>query len=328
MTARSFAAVLTLVLAVPAGVRAADLDPYLPADTEFYLSVNVREILDSPLVKKNALPSLRDALGSVEEVNDVLKDLGFDPFKDLDRIIVASPSSGDNDRGLIVVRGTFDVKKFQDKAADAAQNNDDVLKIHKVPLGGGVTHEVYQVDVPGQDLTLYVTLAGNKTMLVSRGKDYVVNALKQVRAKKQPVLKNKAFQALVESMDAKQSLTVAVLGKSLGALEDLQILPKGVRDALASIEAIGGGVTVGKEMKLDLAVSTKNEQSARTVRDAVDKGVKLGLVGLALLGDDRKELSLLLEVMKTVKVSGKAKVVSLSAKLTADVLDDFFKKDE
>jgi len=121
---------------------------------------------------------------------------------------------------------------------------------------------------------------------------------------------------------------VAVLGKSLGALEDLEILPKGVRDALASIEAIGGGVTMGKEMKLDLAVSTKNEQSARTVRDAVDKGVKLGLVGLALLGDDRKELSLLLEVMKTVKVSGKAKVVSLSAKLTADVLEDFFKKDE
>ena len=68
-------------------------------------------------------------------------------------------------------------------------------------------------------------------------------------------------------------------------------MPQGLRDALAKIEVIGGGLTVGKEMKLDLAVSVKDEQSARSVRDALDKGVKLGLIGLALLGDDRKELS-------------------------------------
>ena len=180
-----------------------------------YLSVNVRQILDAPLIKKNALPALRDALDSVQEAGDVFKDLGFDPFKNLDRIIFASPSSTDTDRGLIIARGSFDVKKFQAKAADAAQNNDDVLKIHKVPLGGGVTHEVYQVDVPGQDLTLYVALASNRTLLASPGKDYVVDALKQVHLKKKPALKNKTFQAIVEKMDPKQSLTVAVLGKSL-----------------------------------------------------------------------------------------------------------------
>ena len=32
--------------------------------------------------------------------------------------------------------------------------------------------------------------------------------------------------------------------------------------------------------------------------------------------------------MKTIKVSGKAKVVTVSGRLTADVLEDFFKKDE
>jgi len=325
------ASVLVLTLGLtfaPGASRAADLDAYLPADTEFYLAANIRQILDSPLIKEIAVKPLRDAIGDAQDVNDVLKDLGFDPFKDLDRIIVAGPSSGEADRGLIVLHGAFDVKKFQDKAADAAQNNNDVLTIHKVPLGGGATHEVYQVDVPGQDMTLYVSLASNKTVLIARGKDYVVDALKQARLKKKPVLKNKAFQAIVEKMDAKQSVSLAVLGKTLGAFEDADGLPKPLRNALASIEVIGGGVTAGKEVKIELSVATKDEQNAAAVRTALDKGVKLGLVGLALLGDEHKGLNLLLEVMKTVKVTGKGKVVSVSGTLTADVLADFFKNDE
>jgi len=51
-------------------------------------------------------------------------------------------------------------------------------------------------------------------------------------------------------------------------------------------------------------------------------------VGLTLLAENRKELSLLLEVLKTIKISGKGKTVGFTARLTADVLDDFFKKDE
>jgi hypothetical protein len=184
------------------------------------------------------------------------------------------------------------------------------------------------VVVPGQDLTLFVALASNKVLLASPGKDYVVDALKQVRQKKKPALKNKAFQALVENMDPKQSVSLGVLGKTLTGIAGLELLPRKARDSVRSIEAIGGGLTVGKEMKLELAISTKDEGSARRVRESVDKGIKLGLVGLALLGDERKELNLLLEVMKTVKVTGKAKVVAVAGRLTADVLEDFFKKDD
>ena len=45
------------------------------------------------------------------------------------------------------------------------------------------------------------------------------------------------------------------------------------------------------------------------------------------MGEDSKGLGMLLEVVKTLKVSTKGKQVSVSGKLTADVLDDFFKKD-
>ena len=60
----------------------------------------------------------------------------------------------------------------------------------------------------------------------------------------------------------------------------------------------------------------------------MDKGVKFALVSLALLGDENKGINLLLEVMKTVKVSGRARVVSVTACLTSDAIEDLFKKDD
>jgi hypothetical protein len=321
-------AVLALVLAGPAAARAADLDPYLPADTESYLSVKVRQILDSPVFKKQLLVPARAAIKEAAggQLDEVLKDLGLDPFKDIDRLIIASPAAGDTDRGLVVLHGNYDAAKFKTKAEEAARDNPDVLKIHKVPLGGGASHVVYEVVVPNQDLSVYVSLANNKTILASPGKDYVVDALKQGRLRKKPALKNKDFQALLEKLDGKQSLSLAVLGKALaGAGSD--DVPKFMAQALKGIEAIGGGVTVSNEFKMEVLVATKDTEAARRMHNALDRGVKLALVGLSLLGDERKEMSLLLEVFKTVKVSSKGKVVGVSAKLTQDVIDDYFKKD-
>src|SRR6476469_4916313 len=70
---------------VPAPV---ELDPYLPADTETFVTVHLRQIIDSPLFKKYGLEPIRDALRSADEVNDVLKDLALDPFTDIDRVTI------------------------------------------------------------------------------------------------------------------------------------------------------------------------------------------------------------------------------------------------
>ena len=53
-------AVLAAGLAAPA--RAAEVDPLLPAETESVMFVNVRQVLDSDLVKKYALGQIKQAL--------------------------------------------------------------------------------------------------------------------------------------------------------------------------------------------------------------------------------------------------------------------------
>jgi len=321
------ALVLVLAVVAPGLGCAADIDPLLPGDTQSYLSINVKAILDAPLFKSQLLGPLKDLLGDTPEAKDILGDLGFDPLKDLDRVLFAMPGGPDTDRGLMVAHGRFDEAKFRKKADDAAQDNDEILKVHKVTLAPGVTHTVWEVILPGQDSSIWVALASNKVLLASPGKDYVVDALKQHRAKKKATLKNKEFQAVVEKLDARPTVSIAVLGKSLVAAVG-DALPQGVTDALDKIEAIGGSLTVTNEIKLELLVATKEARSAEAIRDTLDRGAKFGMIGLALLTEGRKDLSLLLEVVKTIKFSGKGKVVGVSAKLTADVLEDFFKKDD
>src|SRR5262249_47295568 len=105
------AALAVAALAAPA--RAADLDPYLPADTEVVVTVNVRQLLGSELLKKLGLDKAKEALKDLDQVKTVLDELGFDPFKDLDRLTVAGPGGTEQDRGLIIARGRFDPDKFK-----------------------------------------------------------------------------------------------------------------------------------------------------------------------------------------------------------------------
>lgn len=325
------AAIFVLALAGSAPARAVDLDPLLPADTEGYLSVNVRQIVDSPLFQKQLLAPLKKMLveSGGETVQGVLKELGVDPFKHIDRVTIASPSTSEPDRGLIIVQGTFDPAKFEAKGKDAAKNNAETLKLHAAPLGGGVKATIWEVALPQQqqETSLFVALPNPKTLVLSPGKDYVVDALKQhATGKTKGALKNKDIAALIEKMDARQSVSLAVLGKSLGKADN-EVVPKFLTEAFGKVEAIGGGLTIHDDVKLELLLASIDTEAAARMQKAGDKVLKAALVGLSLLGEERKELSLLLEVVKSIKISNRGRVVAVSGRLTQDLLEDFFKKD-
>lgn len=313
---------LFLGLLAYAGPSRAAIDPCTPADTAVYVAVDLRQFFDSDFFKDNIQDVAREVLGQLGDTESVLKELGLDPFQHIDRLVLAAPSAKENDRGLIIARGTFDAGKFQARADKLKKQNDESVTVEKVPLGGGVSHPVYQLDIAGPDLPLFVALLDGKTLLVSPGKDYVVDAIKAARALKKPALKNKELAALIERLEiSKQAMTLAVPGSALAGLE----IP-GFDEALGGIEAIGGGLTIGKELKLDLAVSGKSEENAREIRSMLDRGVKIATAGLALIGEDNKELTLAYEVLKSVKVIGKGKVVGVSAQMSAATFQDLFGK--
>lgn len=322
------AVVVVLALAWLAPARAADLDPLLPADTELYLTVNLRQIIDSPLFQKHLRAPVQKLLNEEagEAVQVVLKELGIDPFKDIDRLTIAVPSTTEPDRGLVILRGKFDPAKFEEKGKEAVKNKAETFKLHVAPLGGGAKANIWEVVVqPQQETSVFVAVAGPKTLVVSPGKDYVVDALKAHAAKAKGAVKNKDLAALIEKMDAKQSVSVAMLGKPLG-LGHHDLIPKLVTDYVGKIDAVGGGVTVNDDAKLELMLATPDAENAARIQKEADRALKLALVGLALT-EENKGLSLLLDVVKSIKITNRGRVVSVSAKLPEDVLEDFFRKD-
>jgi hypothetical protein len=308
---------LTLVfLAAP--VRAGEIDRYLPDDSEIVVSLNFRQILDSPLVKKFGLEQAQEALRSTEEASAILKDLGFDPFTDLDRVIVAGPGGTEQDRGLIIVHGRYALDKFTRKGEEAARDYPDNLKIHKVKAGG--ERLVYEVALP-DGMSLFVALADKTTLLASPGKDYVVDALKKSAVKGKPTLKNRDFQALLERMDDKQSLSLAAVGSALAK----GIPERKVQTELEKIEALGGGITISDDVKVQVVLSAKNADAARELNDTITQGLNQALGALALIAGANKELAPLLEVVKTIKSSAKDKTVTLKGEISADLIEKALK---
>src|SRR5262245_23171405 len=77
-------AAVVLLAAPPA--PAAELDKYLLDDTDFVLSMNVKQVLSSPAFTKHYQKQVEELL-KMEPVQRVLKDSGFDPLKDVDRLM-------------------------------------------------------------------------------------------------------------------------------------------------------------------------------------------------------------------------------------------------
>jgi hypothetical protein len=308
-----------------APVRAAALPRYLPEDSTMLITVNVRQILNSPLVQKIGLEPLKDLIAQSEDVSRILEDLGLDPFQDVDKITVASPGGDDEDRGLIIVDGRFDPAKFEAKGAQMLKDNPDLLVLHKLADGKGGWRHIYEVRLPDQDVPLFLAVANKGTVLASSGKDYVVDALRKEGKDVKVTLENKDFQALLEQLDDQKSVSLAFLGKSLTQSDTL---PDSVRAFFQDVEAIGGGASFGKDIELEVVVASKTAEDARRLNQSVNDALTQGIGLLALLATQDRQLMPVLDVVKTIRCSARGKTVTLKAQVPSDILENLFDPNE
>jgi len=318
-------AVVAALLTAPA--RAADLDRYLPPDTEVLVTWNIRQVLGSQLVKKNGLEQLRDLIKSQEEVESLLKELSLDPLKDIDKLLVAAPASGEQDKCLVIVHGRFNLDKFKARADKAAKDNKDIFKIHQVKDGQGGQHTVYEFAVPvqGNNQPFFAGFASRTTLLAAPSKDYLIDGLKAKDATKVR-LKNKAFQDLLTHMDDQQSVSFATVGEALTKSPLAELGP--VKDFLPKISAAAGGITLTGGIKMEFTLSTKQAADAKMLKEKIDEGLTTAtvLIGLAVM--QQKELAPLLEIVKSIKPTARDSSVTLKGEVSGDTLDKLRPKDQ
>jgi len=314
-------------------VRAADLDRYLPADTEVFNVFNVRQILSSPLVKQVGLDNIKELMKQSEELTAILKDLKLDPLKDIDRIISAGPSTGEQDKGLMIIHGRFEVDAWRARAEKEAKDNKDIVKVQKVKDGQGGEHTIYEVAIaealpmaPG-GLSLFIGFASKNTILASASKDYLIDGLKVKPDATKATLKNKAFAEMLAKMDDKQSLSIALIGDVL-TKGQLANAPDGIKDVLKTIAAASGGITVTDGVKVELSAVTKEAGDAKNIKDTLSNGINAAIGFAALAAMNQKELAVLVDFLKSVKVTSRDKTVSIKAELSGEELGKLIPKDQ
>jgi hypothetical protein len=329
---RAWIAALGLTLCLGAApVRAADVDPYLPNDTEAVVTVNVKQILDSAFVKKYGLDAIKEALKD-DNAQKMMKDLAFDPLKDVD-VIVSSASGGEKERGMLIFRGRFDVAKFQAKAEALAKEQPKNLKIVKVPNFRNGEYTLYQVSktpgLEGQKLVLkdkpgYLALVDKGILVASPQKELVIEALDKAAGKKKTALKSKELQTLIEKSNARQSIWITALHDVLA-----RNVPGGddglVKEKIDKVATLSGGVTIDKEVKLDLVVTANNAEDGDDLRETINDTVATGIGVLGILSGKNKSLLPLIDILKTIKAGGTDKAVVINAQITGDVMEKALK---
>ncbi|MGH7172014.1 MAG: hypothetical protein ACRELG_17200 [Gemmataceae bacterium] len=123
--------VVVVLLAVSAFAAAAEIEPGLPANTTAVLTVNLKQLLHAPLLKRHGLASLRQLCRNTDSVRTILEAMGFDPFRDLDRLTVASVGLGEKAEGVVILRGRFDTARFHLAAKMLVKEHSDRLVMHK-----------------------------------------------------------------------------------------------------------------------------------------------------------------------------------------------------
>ncbi len=315
-------AVAATLLSAPA--RAADIERYLPADTETVVTFNIRQILGSQLAKKNGLEQLRDLIKSQEEVDAVLKDLGLDPLKDIDKVIVAAPATREQDKGLVIIHGRFNLDKFKARAEKEAKDRKDTFKILKVKDGQGGEHTVYELAVSAQgNSTYFAGFADRTTLLAAPAKDYLIDGLRVKDATKVK-LKNQTFQDLLAKADDQQSFSIATTGEALAKSQ----LAEPIKEFLPKINTVVGGITFTDGIKMEFAVATKRAVDAKQILEGIDKGLGYAKVLLNLAAMNMKELAPVVGIVESIKTSAKDSTVTIKGEVSGETLNKLIPKDQ
>ena len=303
---------LTALLAT-GPLRSADVDPYLPNDSEIVISVNVTQLLESQLGKKYLASAFEQMLKDNAQAQSGLKEIGLDPLRDFSRVTLAT-TAATPDNGSIVINGKFNRGKIEEVAAKFAADQKDEIKIHK---SGSQT--IYEMIDQNQKST-FLAFVTDSTLFMAPAKEQVSDAL----AKSKVGAPKKELAALIAKADAKQSMWLAALPTVTATIGNF--IPPDQKAAVDNIEGILGVLKISGDAKLELSLVSKDATSAGLLQKTLNDFVNLGKLFLPSAAKDKPELLAAVDLLNTVRVATKMTTVTLSAEMTGSQIEKMVKQ--
>jgi len=310
---------LAVVLAAGMTGRAAEPDKLIPADAEAILFVNVRQFLDSDISKKYFLDQIKTKLQE-NEAQKAIRELGLDPLKDVDRVVIAASGTDASDaKVLVIVRGKFDPDKLYKAAESASKRDGD--KLSKIQDDKGVMFKFQ----PDNGPAWFTTVIDETAVVVASDKAIVSAAVAASTANKKPAL-NRELATLVGRMDDKASVWVAALMKDkLNKVPLPQAGPGAdLVKQLTNLDHVTLAVRVAADVNLDVGLGLKDEAAADEFLRTLDDGLSQIKGFLAFAAGDPK-LKPLAEFVRSIKTGAKGKSVTVSGKLPGEAIGQMLK---
>jgi hypothetical protein len=308
-------ATVAIAGSITTSARAAEPDILLPATTDSVIQINVRQILESDIVKKYAVEQLKQALDS-QDVKKLLTEIGLDPLKDLDQVVVGTSGSNKADMKLLVIlHGKFTPEKLF-KAAEA-QSKKEPEKFDMIKDGSTIMFK-YQPD--NSDTPIFGTVVDEKTVIAATDQKMITAALAASKGKKAAPL-SKELTSLVKKMDDKSSVFAASILK--GKFDEVKIPGNGLpidlssfQSLLPKIETLAFSVRVKTDVHVEVTLGMKDEDSSGEFSKAIEDLLKQlkPLAQLAAAAEPRaKPLG---DILGTVKTETQSKEVVITGKIT------------
>lgn len=292
---------LLFVIAAPA--RAADASKLLPGDSEIVASINVQQILQSALFKKYGLDQAKAALARSPESQKAFKALNFDPLQDVHSVTLATTGDPSAGKVLVIVNGRYDVDKINQAAANFVEKNPK-FKIHK-------EGSLQILEGESQDRPMFAAVLNAQTVVLSPAKDHLVASVQRPNAGGiNPVL-----QGAIKGVDGGQSLWLAALVTDK-MKEDLGRNPQ-TQQLAPKLQAVTGTVHITDAALANVSIHTADAQSANQVKMFFTQIVPL----LKVLAQGNEQAGPILnELLNNLKISSDKSSVSISLKVTEDML--------
>jgi hypothetical protein len=298
--------------------KAAEPDKLLPADADTVIYVNFKQIVEADVIKKYALDQIKQALNG-QDAKNLLEEMGLDPMKDIEKVWAGTSGSGEDTKALVIIHGKFDPDKLF-KAAESVTKKD--AEKFSMVKDGTTTMFKYQ---PEQGNPVYGTVVDDKTVVAATDKKLIATALKQADDKKKAPIKAELTD-LIKQLDENSSLFAVSLVKDKfdkvkfpgGAMSPIDL--SGLEKALPKSETLSVVVKVGANVDLEVIFGMKDEDAAADL-DAAAAKLITDLAGFvpALVAFEPKAKPLG-DVVKTLKSEAKKKNVSITGKLTGEVI--------
>jgi hypothetical protein len=302
---------------------------YVPDDAEMITTLNFRQILESQLAKTHkdkvdqAKGLLEFAVQNNVEAKRYLEALGFDLFRDFNSITVAAAASANPEKALIVIEGKFNAEKFAKTAEEAAKEHGDILKVNKVG-----NYKVWEVNPPGQDKTLYVSLVNGSTLLATLGKQLMTDALTRAAQVNGPAFK-KEVKELLKTTSPTQSFNLVATGKALAVLAE-QAAKNNPQAQMAGpilkkMAGVSAAITVGKDIDFQVGIGTESKEAADMLSGQAAGILAFGKGMVAQKAKEDPKMEAALDIMKTMQTSVEGTTVLIRGQVAAAVLEKAIK---